>query len=274
MLYSAFANKGAADVLPRVNGDFNLIWHDNTDDTIHMVRNPGRPYTFAKIKGQNTIIGASEKGMLKWLVKRHGFEIQFCWDPIEYTEYVFDFEEPDGLTKPEMIKHERYVAPVVAHRPPKQQDLKGSGLKGVEVAKSNQLEFFLDSYSRSYSAAISFYGWDYDGVEVEIPNSHDGEFALDRWYVGVAYWDGSNGGRWRVNPLSVKAHPVEVEEDKGNIHVCILCGDDHHENGVLFMDNAPICYGCADQGNIKATQFDAGQENKVAEYTEGQRTYQ
>jgi len=80
-LYNAIKDKGSIEVIPKVSGGFNLLWHDDKDDTIHVLRNSDRPYTFAKIKGKETLIGMSEWPMLAWLVERAGLEVEYKWSP-------------------------------------------------------------------------------------------------------------------------------------------------------------------------------------------------
>ena len=81
---------GAEETIKLLDGAFVLIWHDASDDTLHMIRNKERPFHIAEMVGGDWY-GASEEDMLMWLLKR---------DKVAYTsshyelevgmEYIFD----------------------------------------------------------------------------------------------------------------------------------------------------------------------------------------
>ncbi len=257
MFYSALSKESTDDLIPRVNGDFNFIWHDDTDDTIHMIKNSTRPYCFAKLKDLDVIVGASEKGMLKWLVARNRLEIQFCWTPKDMVEYTFHLD--GDLSRPTTKKHKEYVAPVVQSKiNNNKKNAKDTGSKSGITQQA--LEFFLDSYNKSYSGNYIYYGYDWAGEEVKIYNCKQGEFETDKWYIGRGYWDNTSSA-WRVTGTSVQDHPVE--RDESDTHICILCAEDKKESEVLFMDNAPICVPCAKQAQVKTTDLDEGQPEQL-----------
>lgn len=77
----AISHDGIEAVVDHMEGAFSLVWHDNNDGSINLVRNDERPLAFAKIKGKNTIFLASEAGMLSWLATRNGFAIESLISP-------------------------------------------------------------------------------------------------------------------------------------------------------------------------------------------------
>ena len=64
---AAIAIDGAAEVIPKLQGAFALVWYDESDETLNFVRNEERELFFATTK-LGTMMWASEKGMLKWLL--------------------------------------------------------------------------------------------------------------------------------------------------------------------------------------------------------------
>ena len=104
----------SSEVIDKINGAFALIWYNSLSDTLHFVRNEDRPYCFAKVKDEDTLLGASEKEMLMWIAKRNGVEIEKTFIPKALDEWVFDLTATE-VTKPAIIKHKGYVAPVYDH---------------------------------------------------------------------------------------------------------------------------------------------------------------
>jgi hypothetical protein len=274
-LYHAIADEGTEKVLPQVNGSFNLIWHDNRDDTIHLCRNKDRPFTFAKLKKYNTMIGASEKGMLKWLAKRHGFEIEFCWTPENNVEYVF--EQGDGkevLRYSDEIKHKEYVAPVTMYNGKNNynrnnnnsnQNKKPTDITPKNFGNTEKVEFYLDTMqSNSYvingKQSFTGYGEDVDGIDVIVNLIFDDDnIESETWYEGQAWKKqtveaGKKVDYWLVDKGTVK----EAFADGGDeaVHICQHCGTDSKEHEVVWIDNAPLCVDCCDSFQITEEWLD------------------
>jgi len=90
-------------ILEKLDGAYALIWYDMRDEKIHFARNEQRPLHLAYEKKQNTLLLASEAGMLEWLAGRNRFDIEDVWslkpgvhvsmDPEDTREYeVEEFE--------------------------------------------------------------------------------------------------------------------------------------------------------------------------------------
>lgn len=72
----AIAVQGAEKTISALEGAFALVWHDNLDGSINIVRNEERPFAFAKVKNEDTILFASEIEMLRWIAIRNKFTIE------------------------------------------------------------------------------------------------------------------------------------------------------------------------------------------------------
>lgn len=82
---------GAAATIQKLDGAFTLVWHDATDDTVHIIRNEERPFHLAKC-GLDWF-GASEEDMLMWILKRNRSTKSRSLEHFECevgVEYIFD----------------------------------------------------------------------------------------------------------------------------------------------------------------------------------------
>lgn len=100
---------GAAATIQKLDGAFTLIWHDNSDDTLHIIRNSERPFHLAQI-GHSDWFGASEEDMLMWILKRsktHKARVTKHFECEVGVEYVFDVSGPaKKCTFKQEIKHD------------------------------------------------------------------------------------------------------------------------------------------------------------------------
>jgi hypothetical protein len=96
---------GAAETIQKLDGAFVLIWHDSSDDTLHIIRNEERPFHLAKIVGGDWF-GASEEDMLLWILARGKLpnNIQEHFECVVGTEYIFDVSS--GFELVNEVKHD------------------------------------------------------------------------------------------------------------------------------------------------------------------------
>lgn len=103
---------GAAETIQKLNGAFTLIWHDDRDKTLNIIRNEQRPFHLAK-SYSGTWFGASEEEMLMWMLTRddkYSFtksspRIEKHFECEVGVQYVFDVSN-GSFTLKEEIKHE------------------------------------------------------------------------------------------------------------------------------------------------------------------------
>lgn len=68
-------------VLEALDGAYVLVWYDTRDHKLRIARNDDRPLHVAFVKGENTMLMASESGMLKWLAEKHDQVIERVLEP-------------------------------------------------------------------------------------------------------------------------------------------------------------------------------------------------
>jgi hypothetical protein len=80
---------GAKKTIALLDGAFTLIWHDASDDTLHIIRNEERPFHLAETA--TGWFGASEEGMLTWVLGRDTKTyVHKHFECEAGTEYIFD----------------------------------------------------------------------------------------------------------------------------------------------------------------------------------------
>lgn len=95
---------GAAETIQKLDGAFTLIWHDKSDNTVHVIRNEERPFHFWETPSGDWF-GCSEEKMGDWLLSRGNspISIKRHFEAEVGTEYVFDVD--GGFKLVNEIKH-------------------------------------------------------------------------------------------------------------------------------------------------------------------------
>lgn len=75
MLCYMLSTQGPYDTFKQIKGAWAVVWSDIATGRLHMARNAERTLSFATIKGQDTVVWASESGMLKWCAQRAGLPV-------------------------------------------------------------------------------------------------------------------------------------------------------------------------------------------------------
>ena len=264
-LFDAFNRDGAQEVIPKLRGAFNLLWVDESTNTVHMCRNEDRPYTFAKIKDLDILVGASEKAMLKWLIGKHGLAIEYCWTPKEGVEYVWDVEKDMVKTSRE-AKHELYTPPPTPEinkasnfgHTAKTKDMPWGHAKDEE----DVIEFWLDEISphqhlmnRRKVSTLS--GYTVNGERVKMFNVPDGDMLLETWYTGRAKWRSSQKVTeyYAITNSTVKLHPISHVEDA--VIYCTMCATETTDENTIYVDDSsPCCLPCAQQLGVEMAQLE------------------
>ena len=271
-LYKAISVDGVGAVIPKVSGAFNLLWHDSSDNTIHILRNEDRPYTLAKLKGVDGLVGMSEELMLRWLVAKSGLEVEYIWNPKANREYVFDVE--GDMTKPvRKVDHEAYVKPVYVQ--PTTHVYKGPANKVTNIKYPTMpdkpskvvtpIEFLVDSvivdtYLVQGNKVGTWYGETMEGDDVVIFLVPEGDLESGDWYEANATWE---GGRWRADVGSIKLSPLYLSDDKGVANHCDCCYAELEEKDLVVTNNEVLCIACCQAYAIEAHEVDIQHRYKM-----------
>lgn len=97
---------GEDKALAGLDGSFALTWFNLKDGTFNFARNEDRPIFYAKIKGEDTMLYASEPLFLKAVAARNEIELEPMFYPVPFTHIKFKF--PD-FSKPTITKFEKYT---------------------------------------------------------------------------------------------------------------------------------------------------------------------
>lgn len=101
---------GAGETIQKLDGAFTLVWHDASDDTLHIIRNDERPFHLARVGTE--WFGASEEDMLMWILKRARMTKSRIAEHFECevgVEYIFDVK---GGRKMTLIEKKEHKLPV------------------------------------------------------------------------------------------------------------------------------------------------------------------
>jgi hypothetical protein len=101
----------AKAVLSKIDGAYALVWYDGRDGTLNMARNDTRTFHLAQSYDQDTILFASESGMLQWLAERNHLGI----GDVTYLVPGNHLKFTPGSLEPEVIAYTpapKYKAPV------------------------------------------------------------------------------------------------------------------------------------------------------------------
>ena len=270
-LFAGISEDGASIVLPKVNGAFNLLWHDKADNTIHVCRNSERPYTFAKIKDHEALIGMSEGPMLQWLVGKFGLEVEYTWQPKANREYVFDVD--GDMVKPvRKLDHAEYTAPIVrnynynSNYDKNYPIVYGQG-GTVRSLISKTIEFLtdtitLDSFLLKGEKVGTWHGEAEDGEDIVIRNVPEEELESGEWYEGMAEWVSD---RWVVQLSSVKLSPLYYSgtTEHEETTFCDTCGMDFEEKDIVKVGKEELCLSCCVTHSVEAYEVDRDQRYKL-----------
>lgn len=67
---NAINEKGIEYVVKTIRGAFTLIWHDAEDNSLNIIRNDERPLSIGICSDSDSVLFASERGMLEWIAGR------------------------------------------------------------------------------------------------------------------------------------------------------------------------------------------------------------
>src|SRR5690606_27734200 len=91
-LYYRMAKDGAAKALGECDGAYALVWTQG-DEHIYIAANAERSLHWAKVRGDNCILVASEAAMLYWLASRNSLDIEDIQLPD--VKYIYKISTKD-----------------------------------------------------------------------------------------------------------------------------------------------------------------------------------
>ena len=92
--------KDPLSVLPRIQGAYCLVWYNEREKTINIVRNNERPMSIAILK--NGYIFASEYEMLRFAIDRNQIKVEeYIQNIPTHSLYTFPLNKPKQFTKKE-----------------------------------------------------------------------------------------------------------------------------------------------------------------------------
>ena len=255
----AIADRGAAEIIPLLNGAYVLMWHDTSTNKMHFIRNDERPYTFAKIKHKNMIFGASEFRMLDWIMSRNHLEIEETFFPKAMTEYIWDLD--GDLMTPEMVEHEEYYNTYV---PPAQnwttptplhEINKGEGknnIANIVDRVGRGVNFYVTNYQAypEHTGLGSWRGMSDSQMQVMVYNSLECDLETGVWYTGISKTQGTGVQGIDIETVSEYERTVQPytkdEED-----TCGECKKTFATTELIYYSTKPVCIDCLDDFETK-----------------------
>lgn len=104
-LYYNLSKRGVEETLSDVKGAYALVWYDNSDGSVNIIRNDERPLWIGKVKDEDTVLWASEAGMLRWLAGRNNIKLDVVMQPQPNVQLKYSMGAEETST-PEYIEHE------------------------------------------------------------------------------------------------------------------------------------------------------------------------
>lgn len=167
----SIATWGADKTIQNLDGAYTLIWHDNSDNTLHIIRNEERPFHLARV-GQDWF-GASEEDMLMWLLKRsksHKNRVGEHFECKVGVEYIFDVGT-GSVRKMQLVEEKEHKMPVFTY----------ASRYGTYYGTS-----WLDEYEEEYRARAREAGRNATAVSTTSGQSHLNETHEQKRKVEIA----------------------------------------------------------------------------------------
>lgn len=103
-LYYKIWKDGAKKALEEIDGAYALVWIEQPEKFVYISSNHERPIYWAKVRGENMLLVASEAAMLYWLSTRHEVEIEDIQSTDETLIYRINPENVEDLTSIKLEK--------------------------------------------------------------------------------------------------------------------------------------------------------------------------
>lgn len=107
LIAKLFAEEGAENVLPKINGAFVFAWIDSKQKTLNIAKNKERPLFGAKLAKRDTIMMASERETIEWNAARNKMEIEEIYEYEDGIIYTYTHDSIEATATP--FEHWKYV---------------------------------------------------------------------------------------------------------------------------------------------------------------------
>ena len=248
-IFRGLEQVGSADLIPQINGAYCMLWYNSAEDKVHMIRNSDRPYYFAKIKKRNLLFGASEMGMLQWILTRNNLTIEDVIVPAPMTEYIFDM---DGFMTPEEVEHEEYKYVTPIERTSNQ--VPGSSRSIQRIPRNIEFQAIdWTPYGDSLPDRGKWSARSVAGEDVVIYQSTEHEMIKDKWYVGLTRTMRTEYATYAVDVDTVKLVAADGPNGAvgGEMYRCVSCKEYFPEDELMFCTDSPLCGDCIDHYDTK-----------------------
>lgn len=88
---------GIKETVDQMSGAWALVWYDKRDNTINFIRNKERPLYYCYSKDRCSLIWASERDMIDFVLRRHGQEPQADKFYVVQPDYHYSWKIPDAI---------------------------------------------------------------------------------------------------------------------------------------------------------------------------------
>lgn len=111
-LIHSIDDKGIRWTLDQVRGSYALVWYDIAKEELYVLKNDKRPLAMGFVKGEDTILIASEDKMLEWIADRNYLELDSTLPFASETLYTFKKDKVKEFTMEDfpLPKYQTYQA--------------------------------------------------------------------------------------------------------------------------------------------------------------------
>jgi hypothetical protein len=251
-----------------LHGAFTLVWWDDNQQTINLVRNKERPMKYAYTLDGKALYYASEAWMLTVSAMRCGVKLGEIFDLPEYKLLTIDIGK--GYNKYTMLLNSRVtmrtLKPHVPYVAPKPIPKPITPYNYAPQSKDYVVDFTLTTVVKADNVD-TYFGKTKCGGLVEVKHWGNKEILLNTPYTGtctVAYWN-STIPTYKMTDHSIKLQQellalvdwrgFKISQKELNARLakgCSWCGEATAlDDFVAISANEYVCGGCKDLPEVK-----------------------
>ena len=205
------------DAFEYFKGAFCFVWYDDTSpDVLRFARNTERPMYFAYEKGKDTMLFASEAGMLSWLCERNKIDIEDTIYELDKDHmYQFNLSNPREFTKLKLPavndKHFKWKAKTNKKSSKWVNDWDYEDYNGYGQTSGTSEERFLARLTSAISVGLSTVKKTSKEVAVEVLDPFQ-ESLLDLEEVSSEEEESKEAETWNIKGSMVTVYPYRYNE--------------------------------------------------------------